>query len=258
MNIHLMSDLHIESHYGDLLAGAGQSEDTLCLVAGDWANGQTLRSGGFANVVNPNGIPVLAVLGNHDWYELNLQHDAFHLRRAAEMSGVHILDRDIYEFAGWRILGCTLWSNFELYGEHTSHLYALEAQNRVNDFRLIRHGLDAMSTDDCIRMYRRDYKWLDEQLTESNPARTIVMTHFAPHKRSVHPAYQGPSSIPLNPYFCNNTGLIEKHQPALWVHGHTHQRSDYTIGNTRVMCNPRGYSGEHQVPPFDENLLIGY
>ena len=27
----------------------------------------------------------------------------------------------------------------------------------------------------------------------------------------------------------------------MWVHGHTHERYDYMIGSTRVVCNPRGY-----------------
>lgn len=30
----------------------------------------------------------------------------------------------------------------------------------------------------------------------------------------------------------------------LWVHGHMHNASDYVIGDTRVVCNPKGYPGE--------------
>jgi hypothetical protein len=32
-------------------------------------------------------------------------------------------------------------------------------------------------------------------------------------------------------------------QIRLWMHGHTHEDFDYTIGTTRVVCNPRGYVG---------------
>ena len=42
----------------------------------------------------------------------------------------------------------------------------------------------------------------------------------------------------------------------LWVHGHTHDSADYTIGATRVLCNPRGYSGVELNPRFDPNLLV--
>ena len=30
----------------------------------------------------------------------------------------------------------------------------------------------------------------------------------------------------------------------LWIHGHLHTQKDYKIGNTRVICNPRGYPDE--------------
>ena len=33
-------------------------------------------------------------------------------------------------------------------------------------------------------------------------------------------------------------------QPKLWIHGHTHDRCDYAIGNTRVVANPLGYPTE--------------
>jgi Icc-related predicted phosphoesterase len=30
----------------------------------------------------------------------------------------------------------------------------------------------------------------------------------------------------------------------IWVHGHLHDSADYSIGSTRVICNPRGYPEE--------------
>lgn len=38
--------------------------------------------------------------------------------------------------------------------------------------------------------------------------------------------------------------LIECHQPALWIHGHTHTASDYRVGSMRVVNTQRGYYGE--------------
>jgi hypothetical protein len=32
-------------------------------------------------------------------------------------------------------------------------------------------------------------------------------------------------------------------QIKLWTHGHTHHKFDYMIGETRIVCNPRGYEG---------------
>jgi len=35
--------------------------------------------------------------------------------------------------------------------------------------------------------------------------------------------------------------VIDQHQPALWIHGHTHDCFDYRVGATRIACNPEDY-----------------
>ncbi|HWX55154.1 MAG TPA: hypothetical protein VN176_11250 [Verrucomicrobiae bacterium] len=37
--------------------------------------------------------------------------------------------------------------------------------------------------------------------------------------------------------------MIERHQPVLWVYGHTHECDDQTIGKTRIISNQLGYLG---------------
>ncbi|MGH8196257.1 MAG: hypothetical protein ACREQ8_17955 [Woeseiaceae bacterium] len=51
-------------------------------------------------------------------------------------------------------------------------------------------------------------------------------------------------------------GLIEQFQPTLWIHGHTHEPSDYELFRTRVVCNPRGYPGEHGHVGFRPDLTV--
>jgi len=46
------------------------------------------------------------------------------------------------------------------------------------------------------------------------------------------------------------------YKPSFWVHGHMHNTSDYIIGWTNVICNPRGYpvgDGENENREFDVN-----
>jgi hypothetical protein len=38
------------------------------------------------------------------------------------------------------------------------------------------------------------------------------------------------------------------------MHGHTHDSADYRVGETRVVCNPRGYGLEN--PSYDPALVI--
>jgi hypothetical protein len=35
--------------------------------------------------------------------------------------------------------------------------------------------------------------------------------------------------------------MLDNPHIKLWTHGHTHNAFDYMIGETRVVCNPRGY-----------------
>jgi hypothetical protein len=53
-------------------------------------------------------------------------------------------------------------------------------------------------------------------------------------------------------YYSELSDFIESHpQILLWTHGHMHDPSDYVIGSTRVVCNPRGYYGhEPQAESF--------
>jgi Icc-related predicted phosphoesterase len=84
-----------------------------------------------------------------------------------------------------------------------------------------------------------------------NPGRYIVVGHHAPSERSVHEYYKGDR---LNGAFRTELDEFIKSRPQieLWVHGHMHNSSDYYIGSTRVVCNPRGYIGhEAQADRFE-------
>jgi hypothetical protein len=49
--------------------------------------------------------------------------------------------------------------------------------------------------------------------------------------------------------------IADRTQIKLWTHGHTHHCFDYVIGETRVVCNPRGYSGYEQTG-WNPNICI--
>jgi Icc-related predicted phosphoesterase len=87
----------------------------------------------------------------------------------------------------------------------------------------------------------------------------IVVTHHAPHPKSVGPDFVGDKLNPL--YASDLEELILDLKPALWCHGHMHSSSDYMIGDTRVVANPRGYSKPRslELPEnsgFDPKFLV--
>ena len=44
-------------------------------------------------------------------------------------------------------------------------------------------------------------------------------------------------------FVCDMEYSIARTEPALWVHGHTHDSADYEFMGTRIVCNPYGYCG---------------
>ena len=60
----------------------------------------------------------------------------------------------------------------------------------------------------------------------------------------------------MNGAFVSNLDefIMDHPQIKLWTHGHVHNVFDYTIGETRVVCNPRGYPGENT--EWDANLMV--
>jgi hypothetical protein len=62
--------------------------------------------------------------------------------------------------------------------------------------------------------------------------------------------------LPRDFFLCDVRKLIETAQPALWIHGHTHESCDYQIGRTRVVCNPYGYAGHEVNRAFDPGKCV--
>jgi hypothetical protein len=49
--------------------------------------------------------------------------------------------------------------------------------------------------------------------------------------------------------------IMDRTQIKLWTHGHMHNKSDYVVGESRVVCNPRGYIGYES---FAKNFTLKY
>jgi Icc-related predicted phosphoesterase len=132
----------------------------------------------------------------------------------------------------------------------------LDAQSLMNDYRQIRPSDDSrlrIKADDFLEAHEESMVFLKEELQKSDMP-TVVVTHNAPSSQSSEEQYK---STEMAPAFATNLeGFIEEHSPKLWIHGHMHNNSDYMVGETRVLCNPRGYAGINVNPEFDETLVV--
>lgn len=265
MKLILYSDLHQE--WGDFLPPAEARKADLIILSGDTEPG--LAGLCWAERTFP-GQPVVYVAGNHEYYghSLNLIQEmrSSHWKE----QGIHFLEQDVLHHPEVRVLGATLWSSFTLYGEGTQQALAMKAAKEgINDYWEIRQtdGGARLTPEDSLAIHEATVAWLDRTLAEPFEGKTVVVTHFPPHRNCMRPEHEG---SPLSAYYINDLAwLMEKHPIDLWCHGHTHSNTDFvTKQGCRIISNQRGYPGQHTgdkggerngTPlrhPFRLNLLI--
>ena len=156
--------------------------------------------------------------------------------------------------------GCTLWSDHRLYASAEEREIGLrQATELVRDFSRIgvEPGSDRKLTPAlCQALFDASVEWLEARFAEPHDGPTVVVTHFAPSKRSIHERF---ANSPINACFISDLEpQISRWQPSLWLHGHTHDSFDYRIGRTRILANPRGYApnGIRENERFDAALVV--
>ena len=258
MRIWILSDLHRD--VGVPWTPPAIPDADVAVVAGDVCEGLVKSVAWVADTILPHMDAVL-VAGNHEFYRRRFEAELASGRRTAKDLGVHLLENDTVAVGGVDFTGCTLWTDYELDGRDYRGASMDDARHGMNDHRLISTdtggGPRAFRPEDALGIHLGSRRHLERELSqplvvggERRPR--VVVTHHAPSARCVAPRYR---AAPLNPCFASRLDpLIERFQPALWVHGHTHTSMDFLIGTTRVLCNPKGYRGEN--PAFDPALVI--
>jgi hypothetical protein len=156
-----------------------------------------------------------------------------------------------------RFFGTTLWTDFMLFGEGEKRTAAMQAAHRfMRDFRRIRLGESPFTPEASAALFARHAAWLAAGLAQPHAGPTVVITHHAPSRKSIHRRF---ADSPINACFVSDAEyLIDGRRAGLWIHGHTHDSFDYVVNGTRVLCNPRGYAkdGVNENSLFDANLSV--
>ena len=105
-----------------------------------------------------------------------------------------------------------------------------------------------LSPEDTVEFHKKmvDYIKIVTEFLGDSPKKFVVVGHHTPSTFSIHPKYRGHTL--MNGAYSSDLSELMLDRPCikLWVHGHTHDPFDYTIGETRVVCNPRGYIGHEE------------
>jgi hypothetical protein len=104
MRLQIFSDLHADVAQPRLIT-VGPKVDAI-IVAGDVCEG---AENGFARVrhVVPMQVPIIMVMGNHEYYRRHLASELASARPAAPLYGVHLLENDVVVLSGVRFIGCS-------------------------------------------------------------------------------------------------------------------------------------------------------
>lgn len=133
MKIALYSDLHLEC-----LPEPWQPpilDADVVILAGDIAShthGLKWASTIFSHWPRPPAI--FYIPGNHEYYGAHLGLLAELRKPEWQLAGVRLLEKDCAVLPGLRILGCTLWSGFDLYGPIHMDVGMNEAKRSINDY----------------------------------------------------------------------------------------------------------------------------
>ncbi|UFW42385.1 metallophosphoesterase [Bradyrhizobium sp. WSM471] len=255
MRLQIVNDLHLD-HPGSGGAPPLAKGVRMVVVAGDTCEG-------LVNAVEqlrrayPAPTEVVMVAGNHELWSKNLDFEE-HWEEgllAAERHGVHLLENSALTLWGVRLLGCTLWTDYELFGAHMRDVAMHAAAHTMLDHRRIKWRRDPwrrFRPAEARLLHHRSRLFLETELAKSHDGPTVCISHHAMTPEAVAPAFR--DSMVTAAYASELSSLIDRFQPDLIVSGHTHYPMDLTRGRTRLLSNPAGYPGESR--SFDPAFVV--
>ncbi len=253
MKVAFGSDLHLES-WRDSLPEFPEEADIL-IIAGDLTsegNGATRLAKKYAGIDKP----IFYVPGNHEYYHSVYQDRLMDIQIDCDKHGIRFLGPDEpHEVDGVKIIGATLWTDYRILGNQEQSM--LFAQFGMSDHHVIgwrEESYRFFLPRDALRLHEEHLAWLLSACQQDYNPRTLVVTHHLPCTASISPRW---ATSRLNPAFASEVvHLFEDFPPAVWIHGHSHDESNTSVGTTRVYNNPLGYRGENYARPGSWNYKV--
>lgn len=282
MKIKVVSDLHLE--FSDIIISNEEKCDVLVL-SGDIMVAQDLHdhppplSGGWYGdeyrqlgrrqagaqryrdflTRCSNLFPhVVYIAGNHEFYHGKWVQTLTTLsEECSKYPNVYFLERGFKKIDDVNFIGGTLWTDMNKGDPLTLHA----VRDMMMDYKCIRKEFEGYTTlkphDTAIR-HRQTLDYIKSVVAERGDEKFVVCTHHSPSFQSVAEQYR--SEYLMNGAYHSSLEefIMDRPQIKLWTHGHTHTPFDYMVGETRVVCNPRGYENDSysEATGWNPNIVL--
>jgi DNA repair exonuclease SbcCD nuclease subunit len=274
MKIAVCSDLHLE--YEDIILKNDEGADVLILsgdimIAEDLHNHPPVVTNPYAPYIDLGSrqkkaqqfrdflsrcsfqFPhVIYIAGNHEFYHGRWKGSLDHLRETCSLyPNVYFLENDIKVINEVSFIGATLWTDCNKGDPLTLHALT----DMMNDYRVIRNdelGFTRLRPAHTIDRHRYTMSYLKAVLPDLKDKKVVFVGHHTPSYQSIHDRYKKDYLMNGGYHSDLSEFILDNPQIKLWTHGHTHEPFDYMIGTTRIVCNPRGYSGHDESAEYFE------
>lgn len=264
MKIHSCSDLHTEFSDYDITNTTGAD---VLILAGDILMAGVLHERRPDNISSENYNTkqdlavqfrnflqkcseqyknVIYVLGNHERYRSKYNASVNYIKEECnEYKNIHVLENESIIINDVKFIGCTLWTDLN----KNDPITELTLKQGMNDYKVITHDgsiYRKLNPRDTYNTHMESVRYIHKEL-KNYEGNVVIVTHHSPSFESVDEEFKHDHY--MNGGYCSSLENIMDIYPNIkyWFHGHLHKFKDYTINNTRIICNPRGYhNNRHQ------------
>lgn len=268
MKINVISDVHLD--FADCVLPGGD----ILIISGDLCEAVAMKK----EMYNPNMVlleherkdqrpdrfyrfieeecskkyaQTIYVMGNHEYYGSTYQRVWSHLNNQMP-DNVHLLEDETLELDGVTFVGATLWTDMN--GADPLTLYTVKQTmsdyTYVKMFNESKNAYHKLIPEFTVQQHFKSRDYIKSVVEAAPEKKFVVVTHHAPCKASVKPQYAG--DVLMNGAYSSDLSefIMDHPQIVAMIHGHTHSRFKYQLGNTWILCNPRGYKG-HEMSAED-------
>jgi len=184
---------------------------------------------------------VVLVHGNHEVYASTIEdvREGMQAEMTAIAPNIHFLQNRMIELDGVQFVGTTLWADFD---RSPSVMWMYDCM--ITDCKQIRlrdKGYRKWSAQAAFGEFLKAHAFLKHTLPKMTLP-TVVVSHHGCTMKSIAPQY----ASSLDAAYASKLEDLMLDNPLVkhWVHGHTHHRDEYEVGDSMVHINAIGYPGE--------------